>query len=178
MIESKWYIIRTRHNFEKKVLETLNHENDRGSLKNMIKRTITPIEKSTSVKDGKKIIKDKFIFPGYIFVETEYINELKYFVKGCYGAIGMLVDRSNNVQSLKSEEAHYMISQQDNYSVSKLNEGEYEVGDKVSIIDGVFEGMSGVIDEINGSKIKLLVSVFDRDMKIDFSDYQIDKIIL
>jgi len=76
----KWYIVRAQSNRERSVSEKLRKEGEKGDLMGAIGRVLVPTEKSFHLKDGKKVTREKVMYPGYIFVETRSIGELAHFV--------------------------------------------------------------------------------------------------
>ena len=80
-----WYIIRTQGNKERKVCERIQKEPE---LQKAVSQVLVPMETVVNLKNGKKVVRDKIMFPGYIFVEANSIGELKYFLSGCDGATG------------------------------------------------------------------------------------------
>ena len=105
----KWYIVRAQSTREKSVSERIIKEGDRGDLMGNIGRVIVPSEKHFHVKDGKKVTREKVMYPGYIFVETNAIGELKYFLKAVNGATGFLTNRIGEIQSLPNAEIDRML---------------------------------------------------------------------
>lgn len=77
-----WYIVRAQSNREKSVSERIIKDGETGDLMGKIGRVIVPTEKSFHLKNGKKVQREKVMYPGYIFVETNAVGELKYYLKG------------------------------------------------------------------------------------------------
>ena len=109
----KWYIVRAQSNRERSVSEKLLKEAEKGDLIGKVGRVVVPMEKSFFLKNGKKVSREKVLYPGYIFVETNAIGELKYFVRGCNGATGFLTNRTGDIIPLQKNEVDRMIGQQE-----------------------------------------------------------------
>ena len=170
----KWYVVRAQANRERSVSERLIKESEKGDLMGKLGRVIVPIEKSSYLKNGKKMTKDKVLFPGYIFVETNAIGELKFHLKGLSGATGFLTNRTGEIQSLTQKEVEQMLNQK--LEVEKEpTEPQYIVGEEVKIIDGPFNGFVAHIDEIKEKKVKLSVLIFGRKTPVDLDILQITK---
>ena len=73
----QWYIVRSASNREKSVAEKMQKEGETGDLMGKIGRVIVPVEKSFHLKNGKKVQREKVMYPGYIFIETNAVGELK-----------------------------------------------------------------------------------------------------
>ena len=105
----KWYIVRAQSNREKSVSERIIKDGEKGDLIGKIGQVIVPTEKSFHLKNGKKVQREKVMFPGYIFVETSAVGELKYYLKAVNGATGFLTNRGGDIQSLTQVEVDRML---------------------------------------------------------------------
>jgi len=171
----KWYIVRTQSNREKTVSEKLIKESsENGLLHNMIGKVVVPIEKRVSVKNGKKIFREKVMYPGYVFVEVASIGELNNFLKNCEGASGLLTDKGGNIQSISSSEIERMIGI--SKKMDENAEFNFVVGQEVIITDGPFSSFNGVVEYINDQRVKVSVMIFGRKTPLELNINQIDKI--
>jgi transcriptional antiterminator NusG len=171
---SKWYIVRCQTNRERSVSEKIIKSADKGDLNGKISQVIVPMEKTFYVKGGKKVKREKVLYPGYIFVESYAVGELKYFLKGCNGATGFLTNRSGDIQELSQEEVNRMIGYVE--QSEKEIENPFIIGEEVKILDGHFQTMTGTIEQIEGHKVRVSVKIFGRRTPIDLDIHQIDKI--
>lgn len=171
----KWYIVRAQSNRERSVSEKLRKEGEKGDLIGAIGRVLVPTEKSFHLKDGKKVTREKVMYPGYIFVETKSIGELAHFVKGCDGATGLLADRSKKPQVLSLKEVERMIGIQEQVSVEQETSNRFIIGEVVKILDGPFNTFTGDVENIDGDKVKIAVLIFGRKTLVELNISQIDK---
>lgn len=176
VLPMKWYVIRTQTNKEKVVLERFQAEIERG-FKEKVRNILIPTEKIFSVKNGKKIYKDKIVYPGYIFIETNSISEISGLSKTISGCSGFLRNRNGEIDPVKESEIKKIVNlQEENESieVSKI----WVVGERVKIIDGPFASFEGEIESKDESreKIKIAVSIFGRKTIVDLSFNQIDRL--
>lgn len=170
-----WYVVRTQANREKSVLEKLIKEGEKGDMMGKIGRVLVPMEKSFFLKNGKKISREKVMYPCYVFVETNAIGELKYFVKGCNGASGLLSNRDGSIQVLKNCEVDRMIGYQEDAKIKQEIENKYIIGEDIKIIDGPFNSFSGTVENVDGDKVKVGVLIFGRKTLVELGINQIDK---
>lgn len=168
----EWYIVRTLSNREKSVSERIQKD---PSLDGIIGKVVLPTQNSFYLKDKKKIKREKIMYPGYVFVEASGSGELKYFLRGCDGAIGFLTDRSGNIEPLSEKEANRMLGQQQEMEEAGDQIIPFIVGEEIRIIDGAFSSMIGTIEEISGQKVKVNVMIFDRNTPLEVSILQIEK---
>lgn len=171
-MEHKWYVVRVQGNRENTIVEKLLKYSNGGELDGKLVEVISPMKKTFSVKNGKKVKRETALYPGYVFVKTNSLGELKYFFKQMDGVSGFLSDRKGDPQSLTEAEVNKMIG---NYQEEINKETPFVVGEKVKILDGPFSTFAGTIQEIKESKIKLSVSIFNRNTLIDLDESQIIK---
>lgn len=175
--DMKWYVIRTQSNREKSVAERLTKESERGELIGKIGEVLVPLEKVVQInKEGKRVQKDKIMLPGYIFLQTNSLGELKYFLKGVKGTSGFLTERNGSIESLTEEEVNKMIGRHRDNSISESL--TFMVGEDVIINDGPFSSMKATIEEIKEQKVKLSVSIFGRKTPLTLELSQINKMMV
>lgn len=171
----KWYVVKSVSNRERSVLERLKKESDSGNLANKIGRVLIPTEKTFFLRNGKRVFKEKIMYPGYIFVETDSLPELDYFVKGCDGATGILSDRNKQPQIIQEKEIEKMVNHQE-VSHQQDFSGNYIVGEDVTILDGPFATFRGVVEDIIDQKVKVSVMIFGRKTIVELGALQVSKI--
>ena len=66
-----WYSIRVISGKEKKIQEEINWEIEEQVLQDDIQEIFVPTEKIVEMKDGKKKIKTRVFFPGYILIKMK-----------------------------------------------------------------------------------------------------------
>lgn len=172
--DMKWYVVRTQGNREKSVAEKIKKEGETGDLVGKIGQVLVPLEKSVFLKNNKKVEKETIMFPGYIFMETNSLGELKYFLKGVKGATGFLAERNGDIQSLTEAEVNKMIGKQTE-SMNKKIDNIFTVGEEVTINEGPFATMKATIEKIEDQKVILVVSIFGRKTPLTLEMHQIDK---
>jgi len=172
----KWYVVRAQSNREKSIAERLSKEGDVGDLMGKLGRVIVPVENSFYLKNGKKVKREKIKFPGYIFIETNAVGELKFFLKGMNGAQGFLTSRTGEILPLTQAEVERMIGEYHKSKDETEDEVKYIAGQEIKILDGPFSTFKGKIEQVNGDKVKVAVSVFGRITLLELGVIQIDKI--
>lgn len=171
----KWYIVRSQSNRERSVSEKIIKESERGSLTGKIGEVIVPMEKIVNVKNGKKVLREKVMYPGYIFVQSNAIGELTTFVKACDGATGLLQSKSGHVQHISNSEIERMLGSSKE-SIDTV-ESNFVIGQEVKITDGPFNSFSGTIESITDQRVKVSVLIFGRKTLVDLEMMQIDRAV-
>ncbi len=183
---SKWYVLRIVSGKERKVLETLQKESIRNNWKDAVKQFFLPLEKVYKMQGGKKIIKEKNYFPGYIMVEVVNddlfkkeiihqitdINNVMHFLTDGKGSKGTII-------SLRKNEVNKMLGRVDELDMEEIKVIEpFIIGESVKIIEGPFKNFIATIEEVKDDKKKLVLSVkiFERSTPMEFSFQQVEKI--
>jgi transcriptional antiterminator NusG len=172
----KWCIVRTISNNEKKISDKLKKESINGDLVGIVGRILVPIQKNYYVKAGKKIEKQKIMYPGYIFVETSSIGELQHFVKMMTGVIGILCDRNKKPQILQNKEVENMIGIQQEVIKKQEKDNKFIINQNIKIMDGPFKSFNGIVESIKDDKVKISVMIFGRKTFVDLDINQISKL--
>lgn len=172
----EWYIVRAQANRERKVSERLLKEGEKGELSGVLGRVVVPLEKVFATKNGKKTQREKVLFPGYVFVETSAIGELKQAVKKIDGATGLLSDRAGNIQVIPENEVSRMIGLHEENKAKEFTD-IFSIGDEVTVAEGPFASFKGNIEHIDKErgKIKVNVLIFGRPTSVELEDTQIRK---
>ncbi len=173
----KWYAVRVQNNKERSVLEKLQSEVKFTNLSDKLGRTIIPTEKSMAIKNGKKVFKEKIIYPGYIFVETSATGELINLFKTINGAAGFVRTRSGDITPMKQDEVKKIIVEQEESNKMDFS-SIYVMDEEVEITDGAFATFKGVISslDLDRDRVQVQVSIFGRPTKVDLSLNQIKKV--
>lgn len=179
MVESvstmKWYIVRAQSNRERSVSERIIKDGETGDLMGKIGRVIVPTEKSFHLKNGKKVQREKVMYPGYIFVETNAVGELKYYLKAVNGATGFLTSRDKTIQSLTQGEVDRMLGIQKQKEESVEMGNQFLPGETVKILDGPFANFVGSVESMKEQKVKVEVMIFGRSNIIELNALQVEK---
>ncbi len=174
--KTNWYVVRTAINKEKSVAERIQKQSEVGDLMGKVSQVIVPTEVSFYLKNGKKVKREKVKFPSYIFIQTNAVGEVKYFLKGVNGAGGFLTNRTGDVVPLSDLEVTRMIGEWEESKIEKPEEiNKYLPGEEVTILEGPFTNFNGKIESVKGDKVKVEVSIFGRVSLIEVGLLQIDK---
>ena len=182
MGELAWYAVRSVSGQEKKIKEYLETEVSRAKMGEFVPDVLIPVEKVYEVRNGKKRVREKNLFPGYILVSADLSNgEVEHLVKSIPGVLGFLGDETGankKAVPLRQSEVNRILGR-----VGDVEEGdvtvsvEYVVGEAVKVMDGPFSGFTGVIQEVFQDKKKLNVEVkiFGRNTPVELNYTQVEK---
>lgn len=172
-----WYTIRTQNNMEKWVSDRIRVEFEISNLSDCLGQIIIPHEKVVTVRNGKKIIRDKMTYPGYVFIETSALGELKHFLKTITGAGGLVRTQSGEITQMRESDVKRILTTQEDVDITKTDKvsHNYVVGENVLITDGPFQSFSGTIENIDGEKVRITVMIFSRKTPVDLTVNQIER---
>ena len=175
----KWYVVRAISGKERKVKEQIEVEIERLRMEDHVAQILLPIEKVYQIRNGKKVSKERNLYPGYVFIEMNMIGEIPHMIKNTTNVIGFLTDKKGgNPIPLRQNEVNRMLGKVDEMAESEAELNiPFVVGESVKVIDGPFNSFSGVIEEINEEKkkLKVMVKIFGRKTPLELSYMQVEK---
>ena len=170
-----WYTLRVISGKEKKIKETILNEVELTDFRDQVGDILVPSENIVEMRDGKKKIKEKVFFPGYLIISLDMNKETKYFLENINGVIAF-VGAKGIPQSLREDEVKRFSSDDGSDGPLRTTEAApYVVGDHVKVVDGPFMDFSGLIQEVNHDKqkLKVLVSIFGRQTPVELDYLQV-----
>jgi len=186
MGELKWYVVRAVSGQEKKVKGYLELEITRQGIEAQIPQVLIPMEKIVEQFNGKKRVREKTFFPGYVMIEADLENgEVLHTVQSIPGIIGFLgasEDKSARSRApipLRLTEVNRMLGVADRGEEShERMERPFMVGEAVKVMEGPFNGFTGTVEEIfeERKKINVMVKIFGRATPVEVGYAQVEKI--
>jgi len=177
-IKRNWYVVRAISGKEKKVKEYIESEVAHLKLENYIFQVLIPTEKVYQIRNGKKISKERSFFPGYILIEAVLTGEVPQTIRTVPGVLGFLTSKEGTPIPLRMSEVNRILGKVDELAESE-EEGlvRFVINETVKVIDGPFNGFSGIIEEVNEEKkrLKVMVKIFGRKTPLDLSFMQVEK---
>jgi transcriptional antiterminator NusG len=177
---TKWYVLRVISGKEKKVKEYLDKEVKINGWNNSIIQVLCPVEKVFKVQNGKKVLREKILFPGYLMLEAlegKLSGDMIHIIKNVSGVIHFL--GKEHPTALRKSEVNKMFGKMDEVSEAGVGFAEpYIVGETVRITDGPFNDFNGTIEEVNEEKkkLKVVVKIFGRATPVELNYMQVEKI--
>lgn len=173
-----WYVLKTYSGKEKKIREAILLEAERTDMKKMIEEVLVPSENIMEMREGKKRVRNKVFFPGYILIRMEITKETKYLVENIPGVMSFVGAKGNPVP-LKKEEIKRVMGEVEKKDGREIMATPFKMGDPVKVIDGPFIDFRGVVQEVNDDKqkLKVMVSIFGRPtpVELDFLQVELEK---
>ena len=173
-----WYTLRVISGKEKKIKESLLFELNYQELSVEVGDILVPSENIVEMKEGKKKIKNKVFFPGYILIQMSDSKEARYLVENSNGVISF-VGPNNEPQALKESEVTRILGEVEGREGREIVMAPYKVEDSVKVTDGPFADFTGFVTEVNDEKqkVKVSVSIFGRStpIELDFLQVELEK---
>jgi transcriptional antiterminator NusG len=178
--DTKWFVLRVVSGKEKKVKEYLDKEVSRGGW-DQVKQVFLPVEKVYKVANGKKVMRERNYYPGYVMIEIlegKLNDDLRDIVKNTPNVIHFL--GKENPIALRKAEVNKMLGKMDEMAEAggvSMSE-PFIVGETIKIIEGPFNDFNGVIEEVNDEKkkLKVTVKIFGRSTPVELNYMQVEKI--
>lgn len=179
-MKKKWYVLRAVSGKEAKVKEYIDAEIANSSLGQFVSQVLIPTEKVYSIKNGKRVAKDRSYLPGYVLIEAslngEVISYIRDSVPNVIGFLGASVGKQP--EPLRDSEVKRILGLFDESSESDEELlVPYFVGDSVKVISDPFNGFIGIVEEVNNEKrkLKVMVKIFGRKTAVELGFSQVEK---
>ncbi len=177
-MEKNWYVVHTYSGYENKVKANLEKRVETMGMQDKIFRVIVPEEEETEVKNGKKKVVKKKIFPGYVLVELIMTDDSWYVVRNTPGVTGFVGSSGGGSKPtpLLPEEVEKLFKKM-GINDQRLDI-DLEIGETVQVKEGPFENFSAIVEEIDKDKgkVKVLVNMFGRETPLELDFHQIEKL--
>jgi transcriptional antiterminator NusG len=173
----QWYVVHTLSAHEKKVKKALEDQRDLKGMKDFIEDVLLPVENVSEVKKGQQKIVEKRMWPGYLLVKMILNDESWSYISNTPGVIGFL--GGDKPTSLTEREVDEILRDIEDKKRKIVQKHQFDVGDTVKIVDGVFVNFIGTVTEVQHDKgrISVLVSIFGRDTQVsDLEFSQVEEV--
>jgi transcriptional antiterminator NusG len=179
-MRNQWFIIQTLSGQEHKVKDSIEKRVKTDEMQDFVKEVLVPMEKVVEVRNQKKTVSNRKLWPGYVFVDMVLLDEGRviekpwYFIRETQGVIGFLSDPPQPTPTDEVDAIKAQISASEETEKPKVN---FNVGETIKINNGPFLNFSGVIEEIDPErgKLKVTVNIFGRNTPVELEYWQVEK---
>ena len=175
----KWYSLRVISGKERKIKERIELELQRNKWNDFVTQVLVPSEKVYKIRNGKKVILERNILPGYILLEADpkkLSGEIITTIANMPNVIHFL--GKNNPIPMQASEANRMLGRvDDSQEIGEAMIEPFIEGETIKITDGPFKDFVGDIKEVNEEKKKLtvIVKIFGRGTEVELNFMQVEK---
>ncbi|PFN77931.1 transcription termination/antitermination protein NusG [Bacillus sp. AFS076308] len=177
-MEKNWYVVHTYSGYENKVKANLEKRVESMGMADKIFRVVVPEEEETEIKNGKKKVVKRKVFPGYVLVELVMTDDSWYVVRNTPGVTGFVGSAGSGSKPtpLLPEEVTVLLKRMG--VEEKRVDIDYEIGETVRVKEGPFANFTGSVEEMDKdrAKLKVLVNMFGRDTPVELDFTQIEKL--
>ena len=181
-MQSQWFVVHTLSGQEQKVKDSIEKRIKPEEMGEYIREVLVPMEKVVEVRNQKKTVSNRKLWPGYVFLDMVLLDENKrviekpwYFIKETPGVIGFVGGEppvptpNDEVEAIKTQ-----ISASEETEKPKVS---FAVGETIKINNGPFLNFSGVIEEVEPErgKLKVTVNIFGRNTPVELEYWQVEK---
>ena len=173
----KWYVLKAVSGKEEKVKEYIEAEIKHNELlARNVSQVLIPLEKHASLRNGKRVVKEKVSLPGYVFVEADLSGDLASTLRFMPNVLGFLGGTDKPIP-VKQAEINRMLGMAEETAIVEELDVPYEVNESVKVTDGPFSGFTGIIEEVNAEKhkLKVMVKIFGRKTPLELGFMQVEK---
>lgn len=177
----RWYVVHTQSGYEKKVKQNLEARTSSMNMEERIHEVVIPMEDVVEFKNGKKVVVEKKVFPGYLLVRCGLDDDSWYVIRNTPGVTGF-VGQGAKPSPLPRRDVEMFLRVKAGDEVidtkSRRPRLEYEEGETVRVKEGPFADFSGEIIELNEEqlKVKVLVNIFGRETPVELDFAQVAKL--
>ncbi len=177
----RWFVVHTYAGYENKVKSNLESRIVSMNMEDRIFEVVIPMEDVVEFKNGKKVVVQKKVFPGYLLTRCDLDDDSWSVIRNTPGVTGF-VGPGTKPTPLSRREVESILQVKVEGGPEPVKKTrprlEYEVGETVRVKEGPFADFSGQIDEINEDqlKLKVLVNIFGRETPVELEFSQVAKL--
>ena len=177
----RWYVVHTYAGYENKVKSNLHSRTVSMGMEDRIYEVVIPMEDVTEFKNGKKVVVQKKVFPGYLLCRCELDDDSWAVIRNTPGVTGFVGPGTKPTPLSRREvEGILQVKVEGGEAPTKRSRPrlEHEVGETVRVKEGPFADFSGQVAEINEDqlKLKVLVNIFGRETPVELEFSQVAKL--
>jgi transcriptional antiterminator NusG len=186
MAEHKWYVVRAVSGKERKVKEALDNEIQRHGFEEAVPQVLIPSEKVYEMRNGKKRVRERNFFPGYVLLQADLTNgEIvhmitnKELIPNVIGFLGTGPGASKDPVPLRTSEVNRILGRVDESDeYEETLDTPFIIGENVKVMDGPFSGFTGTVEEVfeDRKKLNVTVKIFGRNTPVELNYIQVEKL--
>lgn len=171
-----WYVLRVISGKEEQVKEILDGAIKNSTLGDYLFQVLIPTENVMTVRNGKKVVKPRNLYSGYVFIEAILTGEVIHELTNTTNVIDFLRGRQKTSQPerLREAEVMRMLGAAEDMTES---ENDFIVGEQVKVNDGPFKDFHGIVEKVDREKRKLtvMIKVFERKTPLVLDNSQVER---
>lgn len=172
----RWYSVSVLSNFEKKIAEQIKTAVVEMGLEDDIDEVLVPTEEVIEVRRGKKVTNERRFMPGYVLVRMEMSDRGFHLISSINRVTGFLGPQGKPMP-MRDSEVNQILNRVEEGIEAPRTLIHFEIGEKVQVTDGPFEGFDGMVEGVDEeqSRLKVSVSIFGRATPVELEFTQVTK---
>jgi len=172
----RWYSVSVLSNYEKKIAEQIRHDVVTAGLEDEIEEVLVPTEEVIEVRRGKKVTAERRFMPGYVLIRMEMTDQGYHLVNSINRVTGFLGPQGKPMP-MRDDEVNLILNRVEEGEQQPRTLIHFEVGEKVAVSDGPFEGFDGMVEDVDegNQRLKVTVSIFGRATPVELEFTQVSK---
>lgn len=189
-LDGYWYVLHTYSGYEKRVKANVESRVQNFGLEDKVFQVEIPMEEvEKHTEKGKKII-TRVRIPGYVLIRMWDDDDARRIIRETEGVTGFVGTNREAVPLSRQEVVDMMApmirsqalkeaGDQPKAAKQRKVEVVFSLGETVTVTDGPFATMTGVVSDLQpeAQKLTVLVNIFGRDTPVELGFSQVEKII-
>ena len=170
MAEANWYVVHTYSGYENKVKADIEKTIENRNLQDEILEVRVPMQEVVEMKNGKRKVVQKKMFPSYVLINMVMNDDTWYVVRNTRGVTGFVGPGSKPVPLTEAEMKPLGIKTE-NVTV------DFEEGDTIVVVAGAWKDTVGVVQRIDFGKHTATINVelFGRETPVEIGFEEVRK---
>jgi transcriptional antiterminator NusG len=184
MMTMRWYFVRCQSGREDSIAKSALMRLKIAAVQDLVPQVLVPFERVTDLKNGKKRVKNKKLYPGYLMVQADLediedprVVKARTTLREVDGLGDFLGTRGEASPLSEAEVGKILARMSESESRPQVTIGLHK-GDMVKIKSGAFDGFDGTVDEVNPEKgtVKVVVTIFGRPTPVELEYWEVEAV--
>jgi transcriptional antiterminator NusG len=175
----KWYVVKVQSGREESIKDAIERRVKIEGLEEFFGQIKIPVERVTEMKGGKRVTKERKLYPGYLMVEVEYNDRILYLFRETSG-VGDFVGGSitKAPPPMSKREVDRMLGAAKPAEKEEHGKAPFEIGDRVRVRDGAFASMEGEVKDILEAKgqVRIELTLWGRPVTHELEYWQVEAV--
>jgi transcriptional antiterminator NusG len=176
----RWFVVHTQSGYEKKVKQNLEARIHSMNAEEAVYEVVIPMEDYVDFKNGKRVVAQRKMFPGYLLVRAELDDTAWFVIRNTPGVTGFVGQGAKPSPLPRRDVEAFLMPKgtEEQIATRAKPRLEYEIGETVRVREGPFADFSGEVIEINEDqlKLKVLVNIFGRETPVELEFSKVAKL--
>lgn len=177
-----WYVVKVQSGREESIKEAIERRVRIEGLEEFFGQIVIPVEKVAEMRGGKRVVRERKLYPGYLMVEVEFNDRILYLFRETAGVgdfVGAGLNRAPTPMTTREvERMLHKVHPGEQAAEVKVGKPPVDRGDRVKVKDGTFAGMEGEVKEILEAKnqVRVELIIFGRPVPVDLEYWQVEAV--